>query len=305
MANDDDARAAVCDAAGAAGEAVWPMPLPDDLRAALDSGTADIANIGDRHGRDALARASSCASSSPPGQPWVHLDIAGPVLQRQGRLRLHPQGRHRLRRCAPSCRSPPRWPAGRRSDPAVTPCSGAVCRTAADGGRMSPHSDDSIPTTGAGDSGQCRPGDPRRRQRRLRLRPARGRARHVRDPHRQGQARRHLPAPRLHPHQGAAARGRGGRQRQGERRVRRPGDLRGHRHAQGQRVPRRRRRPALQGPAGPGEEPQRHLRRGRGPPRRPEHRRGQRRAATPAPTSCSPPAPTRAACPASTSAAGS
>ena len=66
--------------------------------------------------------------------------------------------------------------------------------------------------------------------------------------------------------------------------------LRGHRHGRRQRLQGRRRRPALQGPAGPGEEPQDHLRRGRaagcvaptavevdgtalrGPPRRARHR---------------------------------
>ena len=53
----------------------------------------------------------------------------------------------------------------------------------------------------------------RRRQRRVRLRAARGRARQARGPDREGQGRRDLPAPRLHPDQGAAARGRGRRPR--------------------------------------------------------------------------------------------
>jgi leucyl aminopeptidase len=45
MANDDDLREAVHDAATRAGEAGWPMPLPEELRANLDSPVADIANI--------------------------------------------------------------------------------------------------------------------------------------------------------------------------------------------------------------------------------------------------------------------
>ena len=57
-----------------------------------------------------------------------------------------------------------------------------------------------------------------------------------------------------------------------------------------QRLQGRRRRPALQGPAGPGEEPQDHLRRGHGPAGRPDRRRGRRAARTRAGTSCSPPA---------------
>ena len=59
--------------------------------------------------------------------------------------------------------------------------------------------------------------------------------------------------------------GGGGRLRAGERAVRRAQLPRGHRHGGGQHVQGRRRRPALQGPAGPGQEPQDHLRRGRGP----------------------------------------
>ena len=47
--------------------------------------------------------------------------------------------------------------------------------------------------------------------------------------------------------------------------LRRPRHARGHRRPRGHQVPRGRRRPALQGPAGPGEEPQDHLRRGHRP----------------------------------------
>ena len=64
-----------------------------------------------------------------------------------------------------------------------------------------------------------------------------------------------------------------------------------------QRLQGRRRRPALQGPAGPGQARQDHLRRGRRQARRAEHGRGRRRSATPAATSSWPPAPTRARLP--------
>jgi leucyl aminopeptidase len=91
MGNDDDARAAVCDAAAAAGEAVWPMPLPDDLRAGLDSGTADIANIGDRMG-GMLSAGVFLREFVPAGQAWVHVDIAGPSFNDKGAYGYTPKG---------------------------------------------------------------------------------------------------------------------------------------------------------------------------------------------------------------------
>src|SRR5450755_2662149 len=50
MANDDAFRTAVFDAATRAGEQMWPMPIPPELRKSLDSSIADIANIGDAYG---------------------------------------------------------------------------------------------------------------------------------------------------------------------------------------------------------------------------------------------------------------
>ena len=86
LMGDDDLIASVRRAADAAGEAVWPMPLPADLRALLKSDVADLANtklgtvvpgmllagvflqefVGRRNGDDS------------PRIPWAHLDIAGP-----------------------------------------------------------------------------------------------------------------------------------------------------------------------------------------------------------------------------------
>jgi leucyl aminopeptidase len=91
MANDDDARAEVVSAAGAAGEAMWPMPLPEDLRASLDSTTADIANIGDRLG-GMLSAGVFLQEFIPAGQPWVHLDIAGPAFNEKGAYGYTPKG---------------------------------------------------------------------------------------------------------------------------------------------------------------------------------------------------------------------
>lgn len=79
MANDDEARDRVLDAAREAGEALWPMPLPAGLRPSLDSKIADLANIGDRMG-GMLTAGLFLAEFVPDGVPWVHLDIAGPAF---------------------------------------------------------------------------------------------------------------------------------------------------------------------------------------------------------------------------------
>jgi leucyl aminopeptidase len=77
MANDDELRTAVVDAAGRAGEQAWPMPLPQELRKSLDSEVADMSNIGDRNG-GMLVAGLFLKEFVPDGVRWAHLDIAGP-----------------------------------------------------------------------------------------------------------------------------------------------------------------------------------------------------------------------------------
>jgi leucyl aminopeptidase len=60
-----------------AGEAFWPMPLPEELRASLDSPVADLANIGDRMG-GMLVAGLFLKEFIDPELAWLHLDIAGP-----------------------------------------------------------------------------------------------------------------------------------------------------------------------------------------------------------------------------------
>ena len=91
MSNDDSARDAVCTAAGRAGELMWPMPLPDDLRQSLESSTADIANIGERLG-GMLTAGVFLSEFVPPTQPWVHIDIAGPAFNDKGAYGYMPKG---------------------------------------------------------------------------------------------------------------------------------------------------------------------------------------------------------------------
>ena len=60
------------------GEAFWPMPLPIELRASLDSPIADLANIGERMG-GMLVAGLFLKEFISEDLPWLHLDIAGPA----------------------------------------------------------------------------------------------------------------------------------------------------------------------------------------------------------------------------------
>lgn len=71
-------RTRVLEAAKGAGEAFWPMPLPEELRSSLKSGVADLANMGDRYG--GMLVAGIFLQHFVGGTPWAHLDIAGPAF---------------------------------------------------------------------------------------------------------------------------------------------------------------------------------------------------------------------------------
>ena len=80
MANDDELRDALVAAADQAGEAMWPMPLPGELRKGLDSAVADLANVApDRYG-GMLVAGLFLREFVPAGVRWAHLDIAGPAF---------------------------------------------------------------------------------------------------------------------------------------------------------------------------------------------------------------------------------
>jgi leucyl aminopeptidase len=79
MGNDDLLRGRVVEAAERAGEQMWPMPLPPELRRSLDSDVADISNMGDRYG-GMLVAGLFLQDFVPEGLPWAHLDIAGPAF---------------------------------------------------------------------------------------------------------------------------------------------------------------------------------------------------------------------------------
>jgi leucyl aminopeptidase len=80
MGNDEDLLAQVRNASEAAGEPIWPLPLPGDLEPKLDSDVADLKNItGGRYG-GALSAGLFLQRFVGDGIPWVHLDIAGPAF---------------------------------------------------------------------------------------------------------------------------------------------------------------------------------------------------------------------------------
>jgi len=79
MANDDAWRDQVQDAAGRAGEPVWPLPLPKEYRKLLESEVADLKNISHGGYGGALTAGLFLQEFVTPETPWAHLDIAGPA----------------------------------------------------------------------------------------------------------------------------------------------------------------------------------------------------------------------------------
>jgi leucyl aminopeptidase len=73
----DSAVTAVSEAAAAAGERVWRMPLPEDYRKNIDSDVADMKNTGSRYG--GAINAALLLKEFVGDIPWAHLDIAGPA----------------------------------------------------------------------------------------------------------------------------------------------------------------------------------------------------------------------------------
>ena len=82
MANDDEVRTKVVEAANRVGEPSWPMPLPAELRKGLDSAVADIANISNERWGGMLVAGVFLKEFVPDGVRWAHLDIAGPAFNK-------------------------------------------------------------------------------------------------------------------------------------------------------------------------------------------------------------------------------
>lgn len=78
MTSDDETADRVLDAAEAAGEMVWQLPIPEEMGEALKSDVADLKSTASRHG-GALFAAAFLREFVPGGTHWAHLDIAGPA----------------------------------------------------------------------------------------------------------------------------------------------------------------------------------------------------------------------------------
>jgi leucyl aminopeptidase len=77
MANDEALAAELLDAAAAAGEPTWRLPLPPEYRKDIESDLADLKNVGDRYGGALFA--GLFLEEFVDDRPWAHLDIAGPA----------------------------------------------------------------------------------------------------------------------------------------------------------------------------------------------------------------------------------
>jgi leucyl aminopeptidase len=76
MSNDDALGAEWLAAAKAAGEEMWPLPLPDRLLDQLKSEVADMKNTGERWG--GALTAGLFLKEFVGDTPWAHVDLAGP-----------------------------------------------------------------------------------------------------------------------------------------------------------------------------------------------------------------------------------
>ena len=88
-ANKDELAERFKRAAQAAGEAMWHMPLVEDLREGLKSDWADLKHTGDRWGGSITA--ALFLREFVGETPWIHVDIAGPSMASRA-YGLYPKG---------------------------------------------------------------------------------------------------------------------------------------------------------------------------------------------------------------------
>ncbi|GAA4945497.1 leucyl aminopeptidase [Nonomuraea thailandensis] len=92
MSNDDAIRELVVEAAGAAGEGAWGMPLPEELRKGLDSPIADLANLHPERWGGMLTAGIFLREFVPDGVRWAHIDMAGPAFNKGEPYGYTPKG---------------------------------------------------------------------------------------------------------------------------------------------------------------------------------------------------------------------
>lgn len=83
LMGDEQVRDRVQQAGQNIGEAYWPIPLEEHLRASMNSAVADIKNMGSRYGSMMIAGLflkEFVGEANGERIPWAHLDIAGPAF---------------------------------------------------------------------------------------------------------------------------------------------------------------------------------------------------------------------------------
>jgi leucyl aminopeptidase len=88
----EDFRDRVVALGTAAGESLWPMPLPSRLRSVLDSPVADIVNLPKDRWASMLVAGTFLKDFVPDGLDWVHIDIAGPAFNQGDPYGYTPKG---------------------------------------------------------------------------------------------------------------------------------------------------------------------------------------------------------------------
>jgi leucyl aminopeptidase len=81
MGNDEELMTALQAAGAEAGEPMWPMPMPPEIRKGLDSQVADLLNVPAGGNRDGhmLVGGIFLQEFVGEGIAWGHLDVAGPA----------------------------------------------------------------------------------------------------------------------------------------------------------------------------------------------------------------------------------
>jgi leucyl aminopeptidase len=91
MGTDDELVEALRTAGDAAGEQLWPLPLPEEYADHLKSEVADLKNIG-KPGQAGTIVAGLFLKEFVGATPWAHLDIAGPAFTEEGDSFYTPRG---------------------------------------------------------------------------------------------------------------------------------------------------------------------------------------------------------------------
>jgi leucyl aminopeptidase len=88
----DEFRDRVASIARATGEGGWAMPLPEELRADIDSKLADIANVSGQRWGGMLVAGTFLKEFVADGVQWAHVDVAGPAYNTGSTWGYTPKG---------------------------------------------------------------------------------------------------------------------------------------------------------------------------------------------------------------------